>query len=104
MYRGFLKLYPMISHSKKYNCPECDKEHSVVFEFQYGEDGDEDEVSVDCECGCGFEVTCMLDIEFNIYDPEILVSGIQSLPPVEHDIFDTTTWTQTNDPNQIKLL
>jgi len=65
------------------NCPDCEKEHTIYFDFFDPYDGDEKTEYIDCECGCRFMVTAT--IEFDISCGEAVKINYE-------------------DPNQLKLL
>jgi len=92
---------------KKYNCPECNKEYIVNFDFYDPEDGDKDEQTVDCDCGCEFDVSCEIhvDYDFSATHPEVRVSSKDKQPKPEFDINDVSTWpVDPPNPNQLSLL
>jgi hypothetical protein len=91
---------------KKYNCPECNKEHKVDFDFYDPEDQDEEEVSVECDCGCEFDVSCIIhvDYDFRAKHPILRVSNKDKEQKPEFDLNDTSTWPKENNPNQLTIL
>lgn len=96
----------MAGVKKKYNCPECKKEHTVVFDFYDPEDGDEDEQTILCDCGCEFDVSCEIhvDFDYSATHPIVRKTGI-GVDKIEYDINDTSTWPpQKPNPDQLTII
>lgn len=93
----------MATYSKHIECPECKAECKALFRFYDADDGDTELQALTCECGCDFDAECSISVYVDYYvgSPTIINSGIKK--PV-FDINDTSTWPETNDPNQLSLI
>jgi len=81
-----------MTHTIKAICPECSIEHSIDFTFYYLEDGDIKTEKVICNCGCKFENTIIAYVDYEVSNPVVIKSGIES-----------TQLAIEDDPNQCKL-